>query len=411
MKSLLLVAISFTIVTSSALAATVIVEKVPGGKAELGHVELHGLKAGEFTPEPWQNNTLHLLSDARRPLIAPRQAGQFRNIYAPSAVQTDRGWRVFYGAWDGVPTGNDRIYSLETKDFVDFSGRETVIEHGVFIHCCNVNAHKGLDGAYTMVCTVYPDKDGLNKPAIFTSPDGVKWNGVTAPYPAAFEDIVKMSGYDAYPQADINGVNVLFPAPDGLYLYFNNYKDFGKVYRAKQHDGLNFQFEKTVLETGHAINDLKSFTTAGKTWYLMGLHMNTSGLWYSLSQDPAAFTDEHPLLTSQDDAEKYIVAVGWVTEGNRVLGALYGAGSFEGLNRNRIFARWLQKRVVFVSTDGQRFEPSQAVGPDRQVMPFPTGAKLRGKFELYGEDGQTLIGVSEELDLSPDSIYQFSVKD
>src|SRR5690606_7012662 len=62
-------------------------------------VEIHGVGAGAFNPQHWQDGTLHLLPDARRPLLAPRE-GQWRNIYAPSAVEVDDGWRLFYGGWD-----------------------------------------------------------------------------------------------------------------------------------------------------------------------------------------------------------------------------------------------------------------------------------------------------------------------
>src|SRR6185295_2740446 len=81
---------------------------------EAGFVEITGVEAGAFNPAIWQAGTLNLLPDIRSPLVEP-QPGKFRNIYAPSVVETSGGWRMFYGAWDGVPSGNDRIYSLLTK--------------------------------------------------------------------------------------------------------------------------------------------------------------------------------------------------------------------------------------------------------------------------------------------------------
>src|SRR5512137_3014839 len=95
--------------------------------APAGFVEVRGVEAGAFNPQIWQAGTLNLVPDLRFPLLAP-QEGKFRNIYAPSAAETPGGYRLFYGAWDGVPTGNDRIYSATTDGhFQDFFNRHTII--------------------------------------------------------------------------------------------------------------------------------------------------------------------------------------------------------------------------------------------------------------------------------------------
>ncbi|MBW7940051.1 MAG: hypothetical protein H3C63_14975, partial [Candidatus Omnitrophica bacterium] len=83
------------------------VRLVPG-QGEFGTAEVMGVAAGVFDPAIWEAGDLFILPDQRSPLIAPRLTGLFRNIYAPSIVETPTGWRVFYGAWDGVPTGTDR---------------------------------------------------------------------------------------------------------------------------------------------------------------------------------------------------------------------------------------------------------------------------------------------------------------
>ena len=162
-----------------ASVAEIHIDRVPG-QAELGTVEIRGVSAGSFDPQIWQEHRLHILPDVRSPLLQPRISGGFRNIYAPSAVELPNGWRLFYGAWDGVPTGNDRIYSVMTKDFLDFDDHGTVIEHGEFVHVCNVNAIRERDGSFRIVCTVYPDEQGQNKIAMFSSPDGDTWNGASA---------------------------------------------------------------------------------------------------------------------------------------------------------------------------------------------------------------------------------------
>ena len=380
------------------------IKQIPG-QAELGSIEIHGVAAGTFDPDLWRAGTLNWAPDVRTPLIRPRVSGVYRNIYAPSIVETPDGWRVFYGAWDGVNTGNDRIYSLRTTDFLDLLDRTIVIDHGCFIHACNVSALRFDDGSYRMACTVYPDRRKRNKPATFHSPDGKTWNGSPAPYDAKMSDIVEMTGYPTYDDADINGVNVLF-FEDGMYrLYFNNWRDPGHLYRASSKDGKRFRFDGTCLDTQHAVNDVKRFDLNGKRHYLMALHRNADRLWYSLSIDGMRFGPERELACHLDDRDRYIVAVGWVVRGQRLLGFLYGAGAVPTLNRNRIFARWLQKKVVFVTDEGKRLTPIGSLGPDRQVIPLGKAGKLRGHFEVFAEDGKTRLGPPVPAEAVSGAVY------
>ncbi len=369
----------------------VTLEQIPG-QAEIGCIEIHGVAAGEFNVELWREGTFNFVKDKRHPLLEPRQAGVYRNIYAPSAVRMDGGWRLFYGAWDGIDVGYDWIYSVFTKDFIDFGARETIIENGVFRHVCNVNALALPSGGFEMMCTVYPDKNDRNKPAYFTSPDGSAWNGREAPYPADYSDIITIEGYPDYDNADINGMNVIFRDGDTLRLYFNDFKNFGNVFRATSTDGKRFEYNGVALECSLVVNDVKRFDVDGKHCWLMGLHLNREGLWYSMSPDGDAFEPEQPLLTHAGPEDRYIVALGWVTDGNRLLGVLYGAGAVPELNRNRIFARWLQKRVVFTSDDGTVCEPTSAVGPNRQLIHVPDGVDPNGTLQVFAEDGVTALG-------------------
>ena len=374
--------------------------KLAAKTAPAGYVEVTGVEAGAFDPGPWQAGTLNLLPDLRFPLLAPRE-GKFRNIYAPSAVETPGGYCVFYGAWDGVPSGNDRIYSATTDAaFQDFSHRHEVIVPGSYIHACNVNALRSEDGAFTLFATVYPVNQ-LNKPAFFRSDTtGTNWNGLHGePYIAQARDIVEIDGYP-YVKADINGMNVML-REDGVYrLYFGDFRNPGGTFRATSTNGTRYAFEARVLAGPGAVNDVKKFRVGAATWYLTGLHENGARLWQTVSTNSMEFPAARPLLTHLDTADAYIVALGWVTRGpqespgRRLLGVLYGAGPVPALNRNSIHARWLQKRVIFVAGDGTRIAGTKALGPDRQLLPFPGDAPLTGRFEIYSEDGMTLLGTS-----------------
>lgn len=379
------------------------------GQAPRRFVEIHGLAAGDFNPDHWKAGVLHFLPDARTPLLEPRLSGGYRNIYAPSAVQTPEGWRLFYGAWDGVHTGNDRIYCVDTPDFLDFGARRTIIENGDFHHVCNVNAFRNPDGAYEMMCTVYPDENGMNKPAYFRSPDGETWNGVPAPYPAQKSDIVEIEGYKDFPGADINGMNVLLREGDQLRLYHCDFKNFGAVYRASGSDGHRYASDGPVLDHPQWVNDVKILQASDGPYYLMGLHQNGDKLWYSLSRDGERFDEPVHFASNLGPADRYIVAIGWVLRDNAVLGALYGAGEVNTLNRNRIFARWLQKRVVFAAEDGDELEATQALGPDRALIEVGDDAHLKGRLRVYAEDGKTLLATSEPVELLDGQILQLTL--
>ena len=377
-------------------------------KTDAGFIEITGVEAGEFNPAHWQAGSLNLLPDIRSPLIEPLP-GKFRNIYAPSIVETREGWCVFYGAWDGVPTGNDRIYSVETKDFLTFSRRHTVIEHGMFQHVCNVSAVRTLPGGFALLCTVYPDVRGLNKPAFFASPNGRTWNGSPTPYVPTSNDIVRIHGYDKYADADVNGMNVLFHEADSFRIYFANFKDFGRVYRASGTNGRDYQFEGMALSAKAVPNDVKIFRVGITNWYLMGLHMNGAQTWFSLSSDGMNFAPMQPLFTNASPAERYIVAVSWVTRGEqnvagrRFLGVLYGAGAQPSLDQNRIFARWLQPRIVIRTATGRNLVGTHSRGPSRQLIPM-TEPEV-SNVQVFDESGSQLLAQLKSRRLEPGRVY------
>jgi hypothetical protein len=368
--------------------------------APAGYVEVTGVEAGAFNPLIWQAGTLNFVPDLRSPLLAPR-SGKFRNIYAPSAVETPDGYRLFYGAWDGVPTGNDRIYSAMTDArFQDFFNRHAVVVPGAYQHVCNVNALGFVDGSFSLFATVFPVED-RNKPAFFRSDTtGTNWNGRHGePYTVQAQDIIAIDGY-AYTNADINGLNVLLHESGAYRLYFGDFNNAGGTYRATSTDGKRYAFDARVLSGHGFVNDVKKFRVGEASYYLMGLHENGAHLWQTVSTNGLAFPAARTLLTNLAATDAHIVALGWVTRGppespsRRLLGVLYGAGPSPALNENSIYARWLQKQVVFVANDGTRLAGTRALGPDRQLLALPSGGPVTGSFEVYAEDGLTLLGAS-----------------
>jgi hypothetical protein len=285
-----------------------------------------------------------------------------------------------------------------------FSDRRLLIDHGVFTHVCNCSAVKLPDGSYYLMTTAYPDSRGLNKPASFRSPDARVWNGA-APHQAQLSSIINIEGYDRYTGADINGVNTVLYEDGAFRLYFNDFKNFGTVWRASSKDGKTFTLEGTALATPHMVNNVKKIEVAGRVTYLMALHVNNDSLWFSLASDGMHFGAERELTRNQSDQDRYIVAVGWVGDGDAVYGVLYGAGPVPSLDRNRIFAKWLQKRVVFRTKDGILAGEVFADGPDRVRLAVPPGGAT-GHFEVFAEDGLTSLHRSAELKVHAGDIWQ-----
>jgi hypothetical protein len=264
------------------------------------------------------------------------------------------------------------------------------------------------------MCTGLPANSDRNTPLVFESPDGIHWNGSPAPHVATLNDRIAIDGYPNSADADINGMNVLFRENDRYFVYFGDFRNFGQVHRASGDDARHVQYEGPVLTGRFAVNDVKKFISWNRSWYLMGLHMNGPDLTYALSTDPAQFQETHTLFSHAGAEDRYIVAIGWVTRGDQettgrhLLGVLYGAGPVSSLDRNRIFARWLQKRFVFQPKGGSLMEGREALGPDRQRLELSRPGKVEGMLFVYAEDGETLLAESPVI-LEAGRAYRVSI--
>ncbi len=381
-------------------------------EAPAGFVEVRGVETGPFDPGLWKSGKLNLVPDRRFPLLAPLP-GNFRNIYAPSAVQTPEGYRLFYGAWDGIPSGNDHIYSVTTDaNFQSFENRHQVITPGNFVHVCNVNAFRLDDSSYAMFTTVYPVA-GQNRPGFFKSDvTGTNWNGdFGEPHTVQMGDIVDISGYN-YTNSDINGMNVMLRENGHYHLYFGDVHNQPGTFRASSDDGKHYRFEAKVFSGSLAVNDVKKFRVGNESFYLMALHVNQPQIWQTVSTNGLEFPPAQVLLTNAALADHYIVAVGWVTRGaeelpdRKLIGVLYGAGPVSTFDHNQIFARWLQKKIVFVAADGTRFAGIQSLGPDRQLLQISEGLSKGGHFEIYAEDGLKLLATIPAREVTAGQTYE-----
>jgi hypothetical protein len=353
------------------------------------------LSAGDFNPAYWQNNSMNWAPDVREPMFTSLDTSPYQNIYAPWPLEQPNGWRLFYGGWDGSETPNDRVYSVTTNDFFTFNNRALVIDHGAFQHVNNVNVHPIQDGSLHMVCTG-GGYDGLNWPTYFSSPDGIIWNGSSEPYQAQLSDIVVIQGYSDYSAGGFNGGNVLFCDNSWIFYFYDNFNN-NHIFRATGASPHAVQLQGQALASGADPNGVYKFVAGGQPWYLMTLMSNTSQVWYSMSRDGISFAPMQTLFYSLSALDSSIDSLSFVTSGGRLLGVLYGANTGTPDNQlpdNKIFARWLQKKVVITDSSGVQYFAQGSYGPDRQWFQVPASSSLEGTMVVYAEDGLTPLGSS-----------------
>ncbi len=379
------------------VSGTVGLQEVPGQVAA-GTIEILGLSAGTFNPAFWQQNTLNWVPDVRTPMLAAQTTGPYQNIYAPWPLEQVDGWRLFYGGWDGQDVPYDQIFSRRTTDFLSFGSPDHIISNGAFLNVNNVNVQQLSDGSLHMICTGgQAGNSGIgDKPVYFSSPDGVTWNGTPEPYYAQLTDVIRIQGYGPFDSGNFNGANVLLNDNGTWVLYFKDWNQFDTTYRATAVTLPNFQFQGAALGSNDFVQDVKKITVSGQSWYLMGLvgADPKQSVFVSLSNDGITFDNQRVLFRNLSTQDQYIVAVAFVMKGDQWLGVLYGAGAVETLDRNQIFARWLQKRVVITDSSGVQYLAQGGYGPDRQWFQVPVSGILEGTMVVYAEDGVTLLGSS-----------------
>ena len=79
--------------------------------------------------------------------------------------------------------------------------------------------------------------------------------------------------------------------------------------------------------------------------------------------------------------------------------------SVPSLDKNRIFARWLQKRMVFRKENDKTVEGNKALGPDTQLLEIRDKDGVRGTLSMYEDDGKTLLAESSAM-LVPGRSYR-----
>lgn len=389
--------------------------------------------------------------DRRNPIVtAPATScgglPSWRNIYGANAVYLGgTTWRLFFGGYNGLCTTTpvDETWTVSTADtFTDlgvmtYPYQAKVISQGDSGNVGNPNAIRLSSGNWKMVYTTYHTSSDncLNinyrsKPGYSTSTDGVNWT----PAAASTSYMASVTSYpgspngcswgNAYTGVDVNGTNVLLD--DGGYTYFYWKGNDGKVQIARNNNGTSVFAHEGLLVNGngtlggdgapytenqYGVNDVKKIN--GK--YLWAYHYNTAKIWYSwgTSAMPSAIADPTKLFDTNSTqpvwgTDPYIVSAGWVTDGTKLKGILYGASTTSALNTNAIFARWLQKKVKMTLPSGGALEWMKANGPDNTVMLMVANYPLEtGTVTIYDTDGSTVLHTSPPLTLRQGDKWEY----
>jgi hypothetical protein len=267
------------------------------------------------------------------------------------------------------------------------------------------------------------DNANINKPGVSLGTEGTDWKpnrgGAT---------FLMMTGYPGWGTptsgADVNGGNVVhYDASNGTWHFlFTDFNQLSQhsVFHATGTNGLGGVFTYNgvaVSQSGLIVNDLKRVNGH----YIIGLHHNGPDTYIATSASPAAFSAPKLFFSHKGPLDKYITSVGFVIDssGTKLLGALYGAGAVPTLDHNRIFAQWIQKRVVFLSNDGVvLWSSTSAVGPNVQVLrPVPGQEQsYTGRFHVYDVDHVnhdapgTLLYKSPVLTVSPGEVWELTMQ-
>jgi hypothetical protein len=121
------------------------------------------------------------------------------------------------------------------------------------------------------------------------------------------------------------------------------------------------------------------------------------------------FSAEQPLFGGASALDQFPVTPAMVTDGNRVLGVLYGANGMDLLSAtDSIFARWLQKKVVILDSSAAQLPLQGGYGPSRQWFTLVQSGPQKVTVTVYAEDGVTPLGVGV-VTLTGGRAYQLMV--
>eukprot|EP00049_Salpingoeca_infusionum_P000670 m.41571 g.41571 ORF g.41571 m.41571 type:complete len:191 (+) comp10582_c0_seq1:1064-1636(+) len=164
-------------------------------------------------------------------------------------------------------------------------------------------------------------------------------------------------------------------------------------------------------EKGNSTTEEERLAVGDHRWDSVGAGASGSG--------SNGFPTAQVLFSHMGSADVHMVSLGFVVNESktRLLGVLYGATAVPQLVDNSIYAAWLQRRILFKSTDGTVVwgvgNASRGVGYDK-VQVDTNASSLLGRFFVYDTDyvtastPGTLLYTSPVVTVKEGDIWQFS---
>lgn len=224
--------------------------------------------------------------------------------------------------------------------------------------------------------------------------------------------MINVTGYPNWIAGDYNGVNPIIKDANSVWhYYFMESSTNPGVEHATSTDGVNFTFvNRAQQESMRALNDVKAFSYGGSTHYLSCYHMGQSNLWISTSTSLSNLGPTRVAFSSYSNEDKMMITCGWVQDGTRVYGMLYGACATDcdpaAPSRNRLFARWLQKKVVF-QNNHVTWDVSTGFGMKNSRLAMSNKIET-GVFKIYDTDGQTLLYTSPLVTVREGDLWNYT---
>ncbi|GAA0726099.1 hypothetical protein GCM10009430_32740 [Aquimarina litoralis] len=362
-----------------------------------GTNEIRNVGSSNFNPN--KLNVWHY--DIRKPLMNNINAP---NYYSPSIVKNGKTWNIYYGGFDFANYDQDNIYlTTSNDDFLSFKGKSHVISNVNYRHANNCSVIKQGNSDWKMLYTAYP-LNGKNKPHYGTSTNGGRW---------VFNKPITMSNYPRWAQTNSDGGNVLYFENGTYHLYFTDYNypdaDF-RVHHATSTNFIDYKYKGVAKNIDRIATDMKAFRFNNRKYYLLGTHRNISNVQLTVSTNLNSFDKpfvfERTLPTSNFPKDKNIATLGFVTNGNRLYGYMYGSSFKNSLTDNKIYANWLQKKVIFQNKHVRWGDQADAYGPNRVELYMNTQIET-GNFYIYDSDGTTLLYKSPLVTMKSGDIWHY----
>jgi hypothetical protein len=365
-----------------------------GNDGSANRAQVRNVGSRAFSPTKLRNWNY----DARNPIIVPKPGTGGRNVYAPNIV-FNGAWNVYFGGWDDGTFNDELSVTVSYDNFLTFQPHTKIMTHGGFTHVNNETVIKTGPNQWQMAYTTYP-AGGLNKPGYATSTDGVAW----VPNTGTTAALMTMSGYPTWSAADVNGGNAIIFDGSQYHMYWIDFANNFAMSYATSPNNRDYAFQGTKF-TGYVPQDIKSFLVGATRYYVSVYHNNGANTYLSLNTSLASPAVPSLLFPHTGTADSFITSIGLVTDGTRLYGALYGASAVPSLDQNRIFASWLQRKVVFQNAS-TFLGANQSYGPDMLFVYMTPGQSVEtGRFSVYDSDGTTLVAQTPKVTLLAGDIW------